>query len=183
MYSLISGKFYVAMKKIGIACLGWVMVLNAVAQTRELTAAAPEKNGFSAERLQRIDRLVKEYMDSNWIAGAIAIVAKDGHIVYHKGIGFDDASKNKPMQKGTIFRIASQTKALTSVSVMMLYEEGRLLLDDAVSKYIPAFRKPVVLDKFNAADSSYTTVPAKREITVRDLLTHTSGIGLSLIHI
>jgi CubicO group peptidase (beta-lactamase class C family) len=153
------------------------------AQTKQtvLTVGVPEKNGFSSERLARIDKLVQQYVDSNWITGAIAIVARGGNIVYHKAIGYDDKQKNKPLQKDAIWRIASQTKAITSVGVMMLYEDGKLLLDDAVSKYIPAFRKPAVLSKFNPADSSYTTVPATREITIRDLLTHTSGIGYAQI--
>ena len=146
-----------------------------------LTVGVPEKNNFSAARLQRIDKLVQQYIDSGWITGAIAIVAKNGNIVYHKAIGYDDKEKNKPLQKDAIWRIASQTKAITSVGVMMLYEDGKLLLDDAISKYIPAFRKPNVLDKFNKADSSFTTVPAKREITIRDLLTHTSGIDYAQI--
>ena len=146
-----------------------------------LTVGIPEQNHFSTERLKRIDKLVQQYIDSNWIAGAIAIVAKDGRIVYHKAIGYDDKEKNKPLQKDAIWRIASQTKAITSVGVMMLYEDGKLLLDDPISKYIPAFRKPVVLDKFNKADTSYTTIPSKREITIRDLLTHSSGIGYAQI--
>ena len=150
-------------------------------QSRVLVPAPPEKAGMSSERLQRIDKLIQQYVDSGWIAGAIAIVAKDGNIVYHKAIGYDDRTKNKMLQKDAIFRIASQTKAITSVGVMMLYEDGKLLLDDPISKYIPEFRKPQVLDKFNAADSSYTTVPAKREITIRDLLTHTSGVGYAQI--
>lgn len=154
-----------------------------IAQSKHpvLTVAVPEKSNFSAERLQRIDKLIQQYIDSNWITGAIAIVVKDGNIVYHKAIGYDDKQKNKVLQKDAIWRIASQTKAITSVGVMMLYEDGKLLLDDPISKYIPAFRKPVVLDKFNKADSSYTTVPSKREITIRDLLTHTSGIGYAQI--
>jgi CubicO group peptidase (beta-lactamase class C family) len=146
-----------------------------------LTVGTPEKNNFSSERLQRIDKLIQQYIDSNWIAGAIAIVAKDGNIVYHKAIGYDDKTKSKLLQKDAIWRIASQTKAITSVGVMMLYEDGKFLLDDPISKYIPAFRKPMVLDKFNKADSSFTTVPAKREITIRDLLTHTSGISYAQI--
>jgi CubicO group peptidase (beta-lactamase class C family) len=151
------------------------------AQLHVLTPGSPAANHFSAERLQRIDKLIQQYVDSNWIAGAIAIVAKDGNIVYHKAIGYDDKTKNKVLQKDAIFRIASQTKAITSVGVMMLFEEGKLLLDDPISRYIPEFRKPLVLDKFNKADTTYTTVPAKREITIRDLLTHTSGIGYAQI--
>ena len=146
-----------------------------------LTVGIPEQNHFSSSRLKRIDQLVQQYIDSNWIAGAIAIVVKDGKIVYHKAVGYDDKEKKKPLQKDAIWRIASQTKAITSVGVMQLYEEGKILLDDPISKYIPAFRKPVVLDKFNKTDSSYTTLPAKREITIRDLLTHSSGIGYAQI--
>lgn len=162
--------------------IGLFLTGNAViAQLRVPVTGAAEKVHISADRLQRIDKLVKEYIDSGWIAGAVAIVAKDEQVVYHKAIGFDDAAKTRPLQKNAIFRIASQTKAITSVGIMMLYEEGRLLLDEPVSKYIPEFRKPQVLDKFNAADTTYTTVPAKREITIRDLLTHTSGIGYAQI--
>ena len=129
---------------------------NLFAQTVKhpvLTIGVPEKNNFSPERLQRIDKLVQQYIDSNWISGAIAIVAKDGNIVYHKAIGYDDRTKNKPLQKDAIWRIASQTKAITSVAVMMLYEEGKLMIDDPISKYIPEFKKQAVLDKFNLADT------------------------------
>lgn len=161
-----------------------VLLITAIqsnAQSRVLTPAPPEKGSFSSERLKRVDKLIQQYIDSNWFAGAIAIVAKDGNIVYHKALGYDDKSKNKLLQKDAIFRIASQTKAITSAGVMMLFEEGKFMLDDAVSKYIPEFRKPTVLDKYNAADTTFTTVPARREITIRDLLTHTSGIGYAQI--
>ncbi|MEI8075436.1 MAG: serine hydrolase domain-containing protein [Bacteroidota bacterium] len=146
-----------------------------------LTIGSPEKNNFSAERLSHIDKVVQQYIDSGWINGAIALVAKNGQIVYYKGIGFDDKENKQPMKKDAIFRIASQTKAITSVAIMQLVEEGKILLDDQIWKYIPSFRMPVVLDKFNPKDSSYTTLPAKKEITIRDLLTHTSGIGYAQI--
>jgi CubicO group peptidase (beta-lactamase class C family) len=146
-----------------------------------LSIGLPEQSNFSAERLARIDKIVQQYVDSGWINGAIALVAKNGKIVYYKGIGYDDKELKQPMKKDAIFRIASQTKAITSVAVMQLVEEGKILLDDPIYKYIPAFRMPVVLDKFNPADSSYTTVPAKKEITIRELLTHTSGIGYAQI--
>ncbi len=165
-------------------CFALLASLRITAQTGApslLTVGLPENHHFSAERLQRIDKLVQEYIDSNWIAGAIALVAKDGHIVYHKAIGYDDKEKNKLLQKDAIWRIASQTKAITSVGVMLLFEEGRFLLDDPISKYIPEFRKPVVLDQFNKTDTSYTTIPAKKEISIRELLTHTSGIGYAQI--
>src|SRR5881392_1487817 len=146
-----------------------------------LSEASPGSVGMSAERLARIDNLVKEYVDKKWIAGASVLVARDGKIVYYKGLGYDDIDKKTPMKKDAICRIASQTKAITSVAVMMLYEEGKLLLSDPISKYIPEFKKPKVLDKFNPADTTYTAVPAKREITIHDLLTHTSGIAYAPI--
>src|SRR5882724_9396881 len=146
-----------------------------------LTEAKPETAGMSPERLKRIDNLIQKYVDNKSIPGAAAIIVHDGKIVYYKGIGYDDADMKAPMKKDEIFRIASQTKAITSTAVMMLYEEGKLLLDDQISNFIPEFKNPKVLDKFNAADSSYTTVPAKREVTIRDLLTHTSGIDYALI--
>jgi CubicO group peptidase (beta-lactamase class C family) len=162
-----------------ILCMG--PLVAQIANHPALTAGIPEKNHFSSERLQRIDKLIQQYIDSNWISGAIAIVAHDGNIVYHKAIGYDDKEKNKLLQKDAIWRIASQTKAITSVAVMMLFEDGKILLDEPISKYIPAFKKPVVLDKFNKTDTTYTTIPAKREITIRDLLTHTSGVGYAQI--
>ena len=146
-----------------------------------LKESSPASAGMSAERLARIDELVKEYVDKKWIAGAAILVARNGKIVYYKGLGYDDVDKKTPMKKDAICRIASQTKAITSVAVMMLYEQGKILLNDPISKYIPEFKHPKVLDKFNPADTTYTTVPAKREITIRDLLTHTSGIAYAQI--
>jgi CubicO group peptidase (beta-lactamase class C family) len=139
--------------------------------------ASPESGGFIAQRLERIDRLLQDYVDKGWIAGASALVARNGVIVYHKAIGYDDLSRKTPAGKDNIFRIASQTKAVTSVAVMILYEEGKFLLDDPISNYIPEFRNPKVIEKFNDADTTFTAVKAKREITIRDLLTHTSGLG------
>lgn len=146
-----------------------------------LTEAPAASVGMSAERLARIDNLVKEYVDKKWIAGATVLVARNGKIVYYKGLGYDDIDTKTPIKKDAICRVASQTKAITSVAVMMLYEEGKLLLNDPISKYIPEFKNPKVLDKFNEADTTYTTVPAKREITIHDLLTHTSGIAYAQI--
>ncbi|MBX2929404.1 MAG: beta-lactamase family protein [Saprospiraceae bacterium] len=147
----------------------------AVAQV--LQAAKPESVKMSSERLQHIDRTVQAYIDSSYIPGAVALIVRDGKVAYHKAFGYADVEARKPLERDAIFRIASQTKAVTSIAVMMLYEEGRFLLDDPVSKYIPAFAKPQVLQQYNAQDTTYSTLPAKREITIRDLLTHTSGIG------
>lgn len=146
-----------------------------------LKEANPELAGMSSERLKRIDKTLQEYIDKKWIAGGSAIIARDGKIVYYKGLGYDDVEHKTSLKRDAIFRIASQTKAITSVAVMMLYEEGKFLLKDPVSKYIPEFKNQQVLDKFNPADSTYSTVPAKRDITIHDLLTHTSGIGYAQI--
>ena len=142
-----------------------------------LQEAKPEEAGFSADRLGRMDRVIQEYVDQKRIPGAVALVARHGKIVYYKGFGQDDVDAKTPLKRDAIFRIASQTKAVTSVAVMMLFEEGKFLLDEPVSRYLPAFKNPKVLDKFNEKDSSYTTVPARSEITIRQLLTHTSGIS------
>jgi len=146
-----------------------------------LLPANPESAGVSSERLKRIDHNINEWVNDGRLNGAVALIVRHGKIVYHKAFGYDDLEKTKPMKTDMIFRIASQTKAITSVAVMLLYEEGKFLLDDAVSRYIPEFSKQQVLNVFDEKDSSYTLTPAKREITIRDLLTHTSGIGYSQI--
>ena len=140
-----------------------------------------ESVGFSSERLKRIDDAMNDWVKQGWMNGAVGMIIRDGKIVYYKAAGYNDIDAKIPLPKDDIFRIASQTKAITSVAVMMLYEEGKFLLDDPVSKYIPSFTHEQVLDKFNETDSSYTTVPAKRDVTIRDLLTHTSGIDYAQI--
>ena len=146
-----------------------------------ITSPNPEAAGFSTYRLQQIDKVMNEWVRKEWMNGGVVMLVRNGKIAYYKAAGYNDVAAKTPLQKDNIFRIASQTKAITSVAIMMLFEEGKLLLDDPVSKYIPAFKKQTVLDKFNAQDSSYTTVPAKKEITIRELLTHTSGLGYAQI--
>ncbi|MCR6719253.1 MAG: beta-lactamase family protein [Chitinophagaceae bacterium] len=168
------------MRKCLLALAITLLCLNLFAQS-VLKEAAPASAGFSAERLQRIDKLMQEYVDKKWMPGASILIAREGKIVYHKAFGYSNLDTKKPLQKDDIFRIASQTKAVTAVGVLMLYEEGKFGLDDPIGNYIPAFKKMEVLDKFNAADTTYTTVPAKSAITIRQLLTHTSGIGYAQI--
>jgi len=129
------------------------------------------------ERLERVNKVIQDFVSDNKIVGAVALVSKDGKLLIHRGYGVDDRSIGKKMEKDAIFRIASQTKALTSVGIMMLMESGALLLSDPVHKFIPTFKNLKVLNTFSEKDSTYTTVPAKRDITIRDLLTHTSGLG------
>jgi len=145
-------------------------------ESSELIESSPVSAQVSGDRLLRIDKMIQQAVDSGWIAGAVGFIARDGKIVYNKSFGVSDIEKKTEMHTDDIFRIASQTKAITSVAVMMLFEEGKFLLDDPISKYIPEFANPVVLDKFNEKDTTFTTIKANREITIRDLLTHTSGI-------
>lgn len=159
----------------------YLIIVIAIANIQAYAQQAVQNTSFYADRLNRIDNVIKGYVDSNWIVGAVCLVMKDGKPAYYRAFGMDDREQKKTMQKDAIFRIASQTKAITSTAVMMLWEEGKFLLDDPISKYIPSFAKPTVLDTFNEKDSSYTTVPAKKEITIRELLTHTSGIGYAQI--
>lgn len=111
----------------------------------------------------------------------MALIARNGKIVFHKAYGYSDSPSKREMKKDDIFRIASQSKAITSTAVMMLWEEGKFRLDDPISKYIPEFKNPQVLTGFHFADTSYSTKPATREITIRDLLSHKSGIGYGMI--
>lgn len=159
-----------------------LLLFQAVIVTaQKVIPAVPETAGFSSERLARIDREMNDWVQKGWMQGGTAIIIRNGKIVYHKAVGYNDLEVKTPMQKDNIFRIASQTKAITSVAIMILFEEGKLLLDDPVSKYIPAYKKQQVLDKFNPADTTWTSVPAKSDITIRQLLTHTSGLGYAQI--
>ena len=131
--------------------------------------------------LDRIDNMCQEAIAASKIPGAVALVARNGKIVYWKAFGMADNESGRKMKKDDIFRIASQTKAITATAVMILWEEGKFRLDDPISTYIPEFKNPQVLNTFNPADSSYTTKPAVGEITIRQLLDHTSGLGYGLI--
>ena len=146
-----------------------------------LATAQPSDVGMSEERLSIIDDMINESISSNEIPGAVVLVARKGKIVYHKAFGKADVSANRALKKDDIFRIASQTKAITSTAVMMLWEEGKFRLDDPISKYIPEFENAQVLDSLNENDLTYTTIKADKPITIRHLITHTSGIGYGYI--
>lgn len=150
-------------------------------QTRpqQFTTATPESVGLSSARLAGIDRWVQEQVNRNTIPGAMMIVVRKGKIVHYNAIGYNDTRTKEPLTREHIFRIMSMSKAITSTAVMMLYEEGRFQLDDPVSNYIPEFKNPQVLVYFNEKDTTYSTVPAKKEVTIRHLLTHTAGINYS----
>ena len=149
----------------------------AFTQSKVLTEAAPGEGGFSATRLARLDSGMSAWVKKQWVNGSVVLIARKGKIVFNKAYGYNDPTTKAPLDKNGIFRIASQTKAITSVAAMMLWEEGKFSLEDSVGKFIPSFANEKVLNTFNARDTSYTTIPAKRPITIRDLLTHTSGLG------
>ena len=141
---------------------------------QELPTAAPEEVGMSSERLGRLTEALQQYVDEERLPGAVAMVLRDGRVVYHEAVGNQDIEAGAPMRGDAIFRIASQTKALVSVAIMMLQEEGALLISDRVSEHLPSFERTTVAE---VTDSGYEVVPAQRPITIRDLLTHTAGIA------
>lgn len=155
-----------------VAIVALVVALSASALAQGLPVAKPESVGLSGPRLTRLSAAMQRAVDENRLAGIVTLVARDGKAVHFESFGKLDREKSVAMPKDAIFRIASMSKAITSVAIVMLMEEGRLLLSDPVSKFIPAFAKTTV-----AAPGNGDPVPAKRAITIRDLLTHTAGIS------
>ena len=166
------------MKTIGLAslvALFTVAVPLAQAPARQPAASAgATRAGFSVERLKRVDALLQRYVDEGKLAGAVALVLRDGQPVYERAVGWSDKEGGRKMAMDTIFRIASQTKAITSTAVLQLMEEGKIGITDPVSKWVPAFANTTVQV---VGPNGTSIVPAKRAITVRDLLTHTAGIS------
>ncbi len=145
------------------------------ASAQALRPAAPDSVGMSAERLERLGAALQAYVDKGELAGSVTLVARRGHVAYFQAFGKRDREANAPMQTDAIFRIASQSKAIVSVAAMTLVEEGKLLLTDPVGKYLPEFMETRVAVARDGG--GYDVVKAARPITVRDLLTHTSGFG------
>ncbi|MCX6202829.1 MAG: serine hydrolase [Bacteroidetes bacterium] len=161
-------------KTLFLAVVIFATAINSFSQVLSYTTT--KSPSFDYSKLALIDAEVNKYVSNHWLVGSTVIIVKDNKVVYHKGFGYANEASKTPMQENAIYRIMSQTKAITSLAIMQLYETGKIGLDQKVSDFIPSFKKPTVLKDFNAADSSYTTIPAKRELTIRDLLTHTSGI-------
>jgi len=171
-----------------VAVLAWPIAAAA-------PTAKPEEVGFSAERLHRISDLVQRHITAGDFSGAVTLVARSGRIAHLEAQGLMDIESRKPMQKDAIFQIMSMTKPVVGTSIMMMVEEGKVRLTDPVSKFIPEFKDlkvavgmttgpgaPPAGGRGGATEARYYTVPAEREITIRDLLTHTSGLvsgGLS----
>jgi CubicO group peptidase (beta-lactamase class C family) len=148
------------------ACLLPVLFVTVV------TAASLPEQGSTA-----ISAVLKTATDRGDVPGAVVAVVNEDGVLYHEAFGKSRTLNGTPMAKDTIFNMASMTKPVTSIAIMMLVDEGKLKIDDDVAKYLPKWKDPLVISKFNEADASYETRPAKRPITIRHLLTHTSGIG------
>ncbi|MBS1811683.1 MAG: beta-lactamase family protein [Acidobacteria bacterium] len=165
-----------------------IVLLLVPAQAQTLPKATPEEVGLSTERLQRINEVIQRYMESNQISGAVTLVARKGRVAHYEAHGLMDIEAKTPIRKDAMFRMASSTKPVAGVAIMMLMEEGKVRLSDPVSRFIPEFKNPKVAIPKPSIPApvvpgqsppvpEITTIAATREITVRDLLTHTSGLG------
>jgi CubicO group peptidase (beta-lactamase class C family) len=177
--------------KVAGQCVLLVAILALPIVAAPAPSGKPEEVGLSSERLQRITQMIQRRIAAGELAGAVTIVARNGKVAHHVAHGVMDLQSKQPMTPATMFRIASMTKPITGVAIMMLVEEGKLRLNDPVSRYIPEFRGMKVAVAQPAAGGrgagpggqgapaapQFYTVPAQREITIKDLLTHTSGLG------
>jgi CubicO group peptidase (beta-lactamase class C family) len=152
-------------------------VLTLTAVTASTPIAKPEDVGLSSERLQRIDAMIQRRIDAGELAGAVTVVARKGKVAHVDARGVMDLESRQAMTPETMFRIASMTKPVVGVAIMMLVEEGRLRLNDPVSRHIPEFRAMKVAVSHVGSEQGPDRVPAEREITLKDLLTHVSGLG------
>jgi len=144
---------------------------------QKITFGQPEELGLITDSLHQIDTLFQHYVDRRWMPGATALIAKNGKVVYETAVGYRDLESEVPLAIEDIFRLASMSKPVIAVAVMQLVEQGKIQLSDPLSRFIPEFSGPQVLTSFNAADTTWEERPASREITIHDLLTHSSGIS------
>lgn len=150
-----------------IACLTALTAVPAVLAQD----VSPERVGLSSERLQRVAEVMQQQIDRNIFPGAVTVIARDGHIAYFEAQGLMDIETSRPMRKDAVFRLMSMTKPIVAVSILMMVEEGKVRLTDPVSRFVSELAEFAV-----ATDTAVSTVPAEREITLRDLLTHTAGL-------
>ena len=156
-----------------------VLLVSPLAWAQGLPTAKPEQVGLSAERLDRVSRALRSEIEAGKIPGAVALVARKGRIVYFESFGVRDKATGEPLGRDAIFRLYSMTKPFTSVAAMMLMEEGKFLITDPVSKFLPPLgKREVSVPQFDPVTGKvgYVVVPAEREITIQDLLRHTSGL-------
>lgn len=164
-----------------IAATGLLLLIAAVALTQIALRERDVEPGLITDRVARIDAAINAEIESGKIPGAVALIVKNGEVVYHKSFGFADVDSQVAMQTDSIFRIASMSKAITSVAAMTLYEQGRFRLNDPVAEYIPEFANMSVVSATDGEGNVTATVPATRPIRIIDLMTHSSGIGYPFI--
>ena len=145
-----------------------------------VVAVASAATSFPQQGATALSTFLKTVSDRGDVPGVVVVVAGKDGVLYHEAFGKSRTISNTPMAKDTIFNMASMTKPVTSVAIMMLVDEGKLRLDDDVAKYLPKYKNPLVISKFNETDATYETRPAKGPITIRHLLTHTSGLGYAV---
>ena len=154
---------------------GLIALGAATTLARETLATPASELGFSPERLARLDTLAQTAIDEGIVAGAVILVQRNGQVAYHRAFGLANTATSEVLEPEDLFRIASMTKAITSLGVMMLFEEGKFLLEDPVGRYLPSFDKS--FDVVQPTQDGYELVPANGPITIRQLLTHTSGLS------
>jgi len=159
-----------------LGCLVIVFLGSCKMQSQETVIEESAPRVISAEKLEALDQYLDQNIENAVIPGGVFYIANKDKVLYHKAKGIKDPSSNAPYKIGDIFRIASMTKAYTSLAIMQLYERGKLDLDDPISKYLPEFSDMTVIESFNE-DGTYEAVPAESQITIRNCLTHTSGIS------
>ena len=173
-------KHVLAFSLIAALLLTGTPITQAQSQASGLPTAKPEDVGMSSERLARIHTAMQRYVDKGLVAGVTTLVARRGRVVYQDSVGFRDAESKTPMTPDTIFRIASMTKSIASVALMMLYEEGHFLLGDPIAKFLPEFvnmKVAQVASNEERVGAPYKLVPAARPITFKHVLTHTAGFA------
>jgi CubicO group peptidase (beta-lactamase class C family) len=155
-----------------LSLVGLLIAADTPIAQSDLPMAKPESVGVSSKRLERVKTYIQEYIDTNQIAGAVTLIARKGKVVHHEAQGWRYKEENQPMQKDTIFTLMSMTKPIVSTALMMLWEDGKFMLDDPISKFLPSYKNQMVLE------NGQLVKPA-RPVTVRHVLTHTSGLGLA----
>ena len=160
--------------------MGSIFILS-TAQSQPVRRSENINHGFDSERIHRIDQVINDAISNGEIPGAVVLIRHNGKVAYHKCYGYSDIASKKMMELNSIFRIASMTKAITTVGVMILYERGHFLLNDPISKYIPEFKNPQILIEADSAGNIVKTEPSRKEIRIIDLLTHTSGLSYKFI--
>ena len=182
MRSALNGRKFVGSPCIFRALVGFsLLAFLPIPADGQVPHGRPEDVGFSSDRLQRVHQVIQRHIDAEAITGAVTLVARGGQIAHFEAHGVMDIESNTPMRKDSVFQIMSMTKPVTAVSVLMMIEEGKLRLSDRVSAFIPAFKEVMVateqLPRSATVEELRASVePADREITIRDLLTHTSGM-------